>query len=54
VNIALISLIHFHSRVFHKELPLLASATALAAWQIWDGHISCFVANRRGRNRLIY
>ncbi|HRQ06103.1 MAG TPA: calcium/sodium antiporter [Nitrosomonas halophila] len=38
--VALISPIHVHSRILRQELPLLAGATALAAWQIWDGHIS--------------
>lgn len=42
--VALISPIQVHSRILRQELPLLAGATALAAWQIWDGHISRFDA----------
>jgi cation:H+ antiporter len=37
---ALISPIAVHSQVLRKELPILAMATALAAWQLWDGEIS--------------
>jgi cation:H+ antiporter len=37
---ALISPIAVHSQVLRKELPILAAATALAAWQVWDGAIS--------------
>ncbi|MBT3278807.1 MAG: calcium/sodium antiporter [Phycisphaerales bacterium] len=28
------------SRILRKELPILAAATGLAAWQAWDGRIS--------------
>ena len=37
---ALISPIAVHSQVLRKELPILALATALAAWQLLDGEIS--------------
>ncbi len=37
---ALISPITVHSRILHKELPILTAVTALAAWQIWDGQLS--------------
>jgi cation:H+ antiporter len=37
---ALISPIAVDSRVLHKELPILAAVTMLAAWQIWDGEIT--------------
>jgi cation:H+ antiporter len=37
---ALISPIAVNSGVLHKELPILTSVTALAAWQLWDGGIS--------------
>src|SRR6056297_384639 len=37
---ALISPIAFHSQVLRKELPILTAATALAAWQIYDGKVS--------------
>ncbi|MBS1198971.1 MAG: caxA [Proteobacteria bacterium] len=37
---ALISPIIVHSRAVVRELPILAGATALAAWQLWDGQIS--------------
>ena len=37
---ALISPIAVHSQVLRKELPILTAVTALAAWQLWDGHIS--------------
>lgn len=37
---ALISPIAVHSQVLRKELPILAAVTALAAWQLVDGHIS--------------
>jgi len=37
---ALISPIAVHSQVLRKELPLLLLVTALAAWQVWDGHLS--------------
>ena len=37
---ALISPITVHSQVLRKELPILTAATALAAWQIYDGTIS--------------
>ena len=36
---ALLSPIAVHSQVLRKELPILIAITALAAWQIWDGHI---------------
>ncbi|OGS99289.1 MAG: calcium/sodium antiporter [Gallionellales bacterium RIFCSPLOWO2_12_FULL_59_22] len=41
---ALIGPIAVHSRVLEKELPLLTAATALAAWQVWDGEITRFDA----------
>lgn len=37
---ALISPIVVHSQVLRKELPLLAAVTGLAAWQLYDGHIT--------------
>lgn len=37
---ALISPIAVHSQVLRRELPILTAATALAAWQLWDGEIS--------------
>lgn len=37
---ALISPVFVQSQVLHKELPILMVITALAAWQVWDGHIS--------------
>ena len=37
---ALISPIAVQSQVLRKELPLLTLATALAAWQLLDGHIT--------------
>lgn len=37
---ALISPIAVHSQVMHKELPILAAVTALAAWQVWDGELT--------------
>ena len=37
---ALLSPIAVHSEILRKELPLLAAATALAAWQLMDGEIS--------------
>jgi cation:H+ antiporter len=37
---ATISPIAVHSGVLHRELPILALVTGLAAWQIWDGEIS--------------
>lgn len=37
---ALISPVMVQARALKVELPLLALATALAAWQIWDGRIS--------------
>ncbi len=37
---ALISPIAVHSQVLRKELPVLVTVTALAAWQLWDGAIS--------------
>ncbi len=37
---ALISPIAVHSQVVRRELPILTSVTALAAWQVWDGTIS--------------
>jgi cation:H+ antiporter len=37
---ALISPITVHSQVLRKELPILTLVTALAAWQIQDGHIT--------------
>ena len=37
---ALISPIAVHSAILRKELPILTAVTALAAWQVWDGHIS--------------
>ncbi|MDT8403248.1 calcium/sodium antiporter [Sulfuriflexus sp.] len=37
---ALISPIAVHSQILRKELPILTAITALAAWQVWDGHIS--------------
>lgn len=36
---ALLSPIAVHSQVLRKELPILIAITALAAWQVWDGHI---------------
>jgi cation:H+ antiporter len=41
---ALISPIAVHSQVLHKELPILAGMTVLAAWQLWDGSITRFDA----------
>lgn len=37
---ALISPIAVHSQVLRKELPILAVVTAIAAWQLADGHIT--------------
>ncbi len=37
---ALISPIAVHSQVLRRELPILMAATALAAWQLWDGEIT--------------
>ncbi|MEE4255230.1 MAG: calcium/sodium antiporter [Desulfuromusa sp.] len=37
---ALISPITVHSQILKKELPILTGVTALAAWQVWDGHIT--------------
>ncbi len=37
---ALISPIAVHSQVLRKELPILAVVTAIAAWQLVDGHIT--------------
>jgi cation:H+ antiporter len=37
---ALISPITVHSQVLKKELPILTLITGLAAWQVWDGHIT--------------
>lgn len=37
---ALISPIAVHSLVLRKELPILTLVSALAAWQLWDGHLS--------------
>ncbi|MBK1699426.1 calcium/sodium antiporter [Thiococcus pfennigii] len=37
---ALISPIAVHSQVLRKELPILVGATALAAWQVWDGEVT--------------
>ena len=37
---ALISPISVHSQVMRKELPILATVTALAAWQVWDGELT--------------
>lgn len=41
---ALISPIFVHSQVLRRELPILTAVTALAAWQVWDGHITRFDA----------
>lgn len=38
--VALISPIKVQSQVLHKELPILAGVTLLAAWQLWDGYLS--------------
>ena len=38
--VAVIGPIKVHSQVIRKELPILTAVTALAAWQLWDGHIS--------------
>ncbi|QIB66259.1 calcium/sodium antiporter [Kineobactrum salinum] len=37
---ALLSPIAVHSQVLRKELPVLLAVTALAAWQLVDGHLS--------------
>jgi len=37
---ALISPIAVHSQVLRKELPILLLLCALAAYQLWDGHVS--------------
>jgi cation:H+ antiporter len=37
---ALLSPIAIHSQVLRKELPILVAVTALAAWQVYDGHIT--------------
>ncbi|NMC48263.1 MAG: calcium/sodium antiporter [Desulfovibrio sp.] len=37
---ALLRPIVVHTRVLRMELPILALATALAAWQTWDGEIT--------------
>ena len=37
---ALISPIAVHSQVLRKELPILIALAALAAYQLWDGHVS--------------
>ena len=37
---AFITPITVDSQVLRKELPILTAVTALAAWQLWDGHIS--------------
>lgn len=37
---ALIAPIAVHSQVLRKELPILAVVTAIAAWQLIDGHIT--------------
>lgn len=41
---ALLSPILVHSKVLRRELPILAGATALAVWQLWDGEVSRFEA----------
>jgi cation:H+ antiporter len=41
---ALISPLIVHSQVLRKELPILIAITALAAWQVGDGHITRFDA----------
>lgn len=41
---ALISPLIVHSQVLRKELPILIAVTVLAAWQVWDGHITRFDA----------
>lgn len=37
---ALMSPVNAHSQVLRKELPILTTITALAAWQLWDGQIT--------------
>jgi cation:H+ antiporter len=37
---ALVRPIGVHSQVLRKELPILTAVTALAAFQVWDGHIT--------------
>ena len=37
---ALIAPITVHSQVVRRELPLLITVTAIAAWQLWDGEVS--------------
>ncbi|MDP1520564.1 calcium/sodium antiporter [Porticoccus litoralis] len=37
---ALISPIAVHSQVLRKELPILIALAGLAAYQLWDGHVS--------------
>jgi len=37
---ALIRPLTVHSQVLRKEVPLLAAATVLAAWQLWDGNLT--------------
>ncbi|MFW5722309.1 MAG: calcium/sodium antiporter [Desulfohalobiaceae bacterium] len=37
---ALIKPVVFRSQVLHKELPILATVTALSAWQLWDGRVT--------------
>lgn len=37
---ALVSPIAVHSLILRKELPILAAVTALAAYQIYDGHLT--------------
>lgn len=41
---ALLSPIAVHSQVLRREMPILIVITALAAWQVWDGHIGRFDA----------
>ena len=37
---AIISPVAAHSQVLRKELPILTFITVIAAWQLWDGHIT--------------
>ena len=37
---AIISPVSAHSQVLRKELPILTFITVIAAWQLWDGHIT--------------
>nr|WP_320050048.1 calcium/sodium antiporter [uncultured Desulfuromonas sp.] len=39
---AIINPIVVHSRILRRELPMLAGATILGAWQLWDGHLVRF------------